>query len=148
MSLFIVSILIFVSGYERMPKEFYCCLCTKRCKAPLRKVCSGPFKKYSNQHIVCDKCSRTFYRQKSQQLSESTQSNVLETQVLHNVDSVDPVPSSQGSFRSPKSIPLNIPSSPRTHKYCIICQAKGNSRNRLCVIPSRARKQAFIESIY
>ena len=154
MSLFIVSILIFVSGYESMPKEFYCCLCTKRCKAPLRKVCSGPFKKYierfnkehSNQHIVCDKCSRTFYRQKSQQFSEGTQSNVLETQVLHNVDSVDLVPSSQGSFRSPKSIPLNIPSTPRTHKYCIICQAKGNSRNRLCVIPSRARTQAFIES--
>ena len=49
----------------------------------------------------------------------------MDTHVLHNVDSTDPVPVSQGSFRSPKSIQLNIPSMPRTHKYCITFEPKG-----------------------
>ena len=94
-----------------------------------------------------------FYRQKpplqlnGTSTSTDGEKHAVDTSEAHNLDSKDPVPTSQGSFRSPKSIPLNIPSTPRTHKYCIVCQAKWTNRNRLCIIPFKARTQAFIEHI-
>ena len=46
---------------------------------------------------------------------------------------------------SPKNIHLNILSTQTSHKYCIVCKKKANSRVRLSVIPLKARTQAFID---
>ena len=46
---------------------------------------------------------------------------------------------------SPKNIHLNILSTQTSHKYCIVCKKRANSRVRLSVIPLKARTQAFID---
>ncbi|XP_033763920.1 uncharacterized protein LOC117345083 [Pecten maximus] len=121
-----------------MPKAITCCLCRKRCKINLRrKVTGGPFLKYlkkalcrdiCNDDFVCSSCTAKFYK-----YGKSTRTS------NHHVSNVPT------SFRSPKTVNLQILSTPRTHKYCIVCQKYGNNRCHLISIPKNARTQAFIE---
>lgn len=57
-----------------------------------------------------------------------------------------PQQSSTAVFNSPKSISLQIPSTPRTHKYCIVCRRDGSRRLRLVQIPQSASTHAFIQT--
>lgn len=49
-------------------------------------------------------------------------------------------------LKSPKSISLDIASTPRSHKYCVVCKHDGNRRNSLSSIPQTASTQAFIQT--
>ncbi|XP_041357860.1 uncharacterized protein LOC121374814 [Gigantopelta aegis] len=120
-----------------MPKQIICCLCLKRCKqAARRHVVNSGLKNYlgkcflrevDNNEIICNACYAKYRRQSS-------------TTVRH-VDEELP----QANLLSPKTIQLKIPSTPRSHKYCIVCKKTGNQRNHLVNIPDHARTQAFIE---
>lgn len=121
-----------------MPKEIACCLCRKRCKPGARRSVIQPdLKRYlrkcmnrdvQHNEIICNRCYAVFRR------SPATNKHVSEKPTT-------PKP----SFRSPKSIPLRIPSTPRSHRYCIVCRKEGTTRNRLSLITSDAQTQAFVE---
>lgn len=59
---------------------------------------------------------------------------------------VKPGNETKQSLKSPKSISLDIASTPRSHNYCMICKHDGNRRNSFSSIPQTASTQAFFQT--
>ncbi|XP_071181323.1 uncharacterized protein [Mytilus edulis] len=132
-----------------MVKEYKCSLCGKCHLKDRRPIKSAPLKKYvssiigriiENDEVICGKC-RTMFN-KSAKTNVQTNNNHSEDSdsefVVENPPIID--------IQSPKTIHLNISSTHTSHKYCIICKKKGNKRVKLCVVPLKARTQAFIQN--
>ena len=87
--------------------------------------------------VICNSCSSKLYRK-------------LKVDEDVGIGNVSNTPNEQfhnsGQAVSPKSIPLNIPSTPRSHRYCVICKRDGSRRNPLACIPQTACTQAFIQT--
>lgn len=135
-----------------MPKQEYCCLCQRRCKLNSRRhIPPGiKFRRYIKRitgkdcletDVLCNSCTARVYR------SLPTQDKVQLSRPEPSGDAEYlPQQSSTTVFNSPKSISLQIPSTPRTHKYCIVCRRDGSRRLRLVQIPQAASTHAFIQT--
>lgn len=127
-----------------MPKQEYCCSCQRRCKLNSRRhIPPGiKFRRYVKRitgkdcletDVLCNSCTARVYR------SLPTQDKVQLSRPEPSGDAEYlPQQSSTTVFNSPKSISLQIPSTPRTHKYCIVCRRDGSRRLRLVQIPQAA----------
>lgn len=135
-----------------MPEQKYCCLCYRRCNLNSRRhVPPGiKFRRYIKRitgkdcletDVLCNLCIARVYR------SLPTQDKVqLSRPELSGDAEYLPQQSSTAVFNSPKSISLQIPSTPRTHKYCFVCRRDGSRRLRLVQIPQSASTHAFIQT--
>ncbi|KAJ8315455.1 hypothetical protein KUTeg_007605 [Tegillarca granosa] len=133
-----------------MPKHFTCCRCHKRCKsdpAQRRPVQSHLRTQTENDlgrplepgDVICSACRRRLARIKDL---------AIDVQHQHK-DTIDPdyqppAPFSASIIKSPKSIQLQINSTPRNHKNCVICKKPSGHRNHHVVIPSSAITQTFV----
>ncbi|KAJ8304015.1 hypothetical protein KUTeg_017598, partial [Tegillarca granosa] len=118
-----------------MPKHFTCCRCHKRCKsdpAQRRPVQSHLRTQTENDlgrplepgDVICSACRRRLARIKDL---------AIDVQHQHK-DTIDPdyqppAPFSASIIKSPKSIQLQINSTPRNHKNCVICKKPSGHRN-------------------
>lgn len=129
-----------------MPKQEYCCLCYRRCKLNSRRhVPPGiKFRRYIKRitgkdcletDVLCNSCIARVYR------SLPTQDKVQLSRPEPSGDAEYlPQQSSTAVFNSPKSISLQIPSTPRTHKYCIVCRRDGVDDFDLYKFPSQHQR--------
>ncbi|KAJ8307124.1 hypothetical protein KUTeg_015208 [Tegillarca granosa] len=118
-----------------MPKHFTCCRCHKRCKsdpAQRRPVQSHLRTQTENDlgrplepgDVICSACRRRLARIKDL---------AIDVQHQHK-DTIDPdyqppAPFSASIIKSPKSIQLQINSTPRNHKNRVICKKPSGHRN-------------------
>ena len=144
-----------------MAKHINCCLCNRRCKTSSRRPVSNKdlakhlqsilCRKITSYDTICGACRINYQKKhntaKSPDIVILSQNDQNASCTLDGNDpDYQPPPPTKNKFLSPKSIQLEIPSTPRSHKYCIICRKIGNNRNHLIVIPEKARTQAFVES--
>jgi hypothetical protein len=130
-----------------MSKHYKCAICGKYRLKHRRPIRTQSLKEYvektigrstNEDDVICSKCRSVYKR--SVRDSYDTEGSVDDFVV---VDSA----ACKNDMISPKNIHLNILSTQSSHKYCIVCKKKANSRFRLSVIPLKARTQAFIGRI-
>ncbi|XP_053380497.1 uncharacterized protein LOC123526886 [Mercenaria mercenaria] len=111
-----------------------CCYCnkypSKKSKQPRRVIGAGNSLKtikaltknenVTEKSFLCDRCRRS-----------------LTTTNYNPAESI--------SVKSPKLVRLDIPSTSYSHKVCVVCKKKGDERNRLVVLKSKAITQAFVQ---
>lgn len=94
----------------------------------------------SNVDVICNCCSARVYRKIKENDSERKKaSHIEETFVI-------PCNETKQTLKSPKSISLEIASTPRSHKYCVVCKQDGSRRNYLLSIPQTASTQAIFKT--
>lgn len=94
----------------------------------------------SNVDIVCNCCSARVYRKIKVNDSERKKKSHIEEPF------VKPGNKTKQTLKSPKSISLDIASTSRSHKYCVVCKQDGKRRKSLSSIPQKASTQAFIQT--
>ena len=128
-----------------MPKHYKCAICGKYRLKHRRPIRTQSLKEYvektigrstNEDDVLCSKCRSAYKR--SVRDSHDTEGSDDDFVV---VDSA----ACKNDMISPKNIHLNILSTQTSHKYCIVCKKRANSRVRLSVIPLKARTQAFID---
>ncbi|XP_053391975.1 uncharacterized protein LOC128554692 [Mercenaria mercenaria] len=124
-------------------KRITCCVCDRWPKYR-RKVSGIELKNYverildrkvDENEVICTACSIKYYKAKK---TEKYQNNVNSAHKK----------TSSHTNSSQSTCHLRMKSVSYSHKYCIICKKKQNSRRSLIVLPKKAQTQAFIEGIY
>lgn len=132
-----------MSGRDVRKHSFDCVLCNKRTKPKERRTVNKNVKKYLVRYfhltpcdtdVICNKCRHKYY------LSETVKNKDRSS---HD-DIFEPPKNNRkpSSLRSPPSVTLKIPSTPKSHARCFLCKKPGP---RLIVINSSARTTAFVE---
>lgn len=94
----------------------------------------------SNVDVICNCCSaRVFRKIKVNDSERKKASHIEETFII-------PCNETKQTLKSPKSISLEIASTPRSHKYCVVCKQDGSRRNYLLSIPQTASTQAIFKT--
>ena len=132
-----------------MPKHYKCAICGKYRLKHRRPIRTQSLKEYvdktigrstNEDDVICSKC-RSAYKRSVRDSHNETHDTEGNDDDFVVVDSA----ACKNDMISPKNIHLNILSTQTSHKYCIVCKKKANSRVRLSVIPLKARTQAFID---
>lgn len=116
-----------------MLKQEYCCLCFKRCKENSRRhVPQGiRFRHHvekimgrdvSNVDVICNCCSARVYKKIKVNDSDRKKTSHIEEPIVKSGNET------KQTLKSPKSISLDIASTHRSHKYCVVCKHDGNRR--------------------
>lgn len=94
----------------------------------------------SNVDVICNCCRGRIYRKIKVNDSERKKASHIEKPF------VKPCSETKQTLKSPKSFSLETASTPRSHKYCVVCKQDGSRRNSLSSIPQTALTQAFIQT--
>lgn len=125
-------------------KALVCCVCEKRSLPKnRRRIVNVALSRYvkkltlrdiTSDDVICNACNLKFSRSKMPTSTPINDSgNTDEDRLMQN-------------NKSPKSVRLQIKSTPMSHKYCVVCRKNGTARHSLVVFPAKAHTQAFIET--
>jgi hypothetical protein len=129
------------------PKYYNCIVCNRRTKPKERRIIDKAVGKYllkslfitsTHKDVICNKCKHKYY------IAEAKVQRVDEPRVIRNDPDYVPEATVRSlPCRSPPSVNLKIPSTPKTHSRCVVCNKPGP---KLIVLSAEARFNAFLDN--